>query len=272
MYCPPKIDASKVASTLAVILPKLNDLAYQYKYDYRNRLVEKKIPGKGWEYILYDKLDRPVLTQDAIQKPKREWLYTKYDVLGRVVYTGIYTHITDISRAAMQTYFNGQNQQNTVNAASKMYEAKLTASGTLDMYYSNTNFPITNSEVLTVNYYDDYTFNKLTTATSVNSYGVSFTTRTKGLATGSRIKVLGENKWITTITNYDEKARPIYVYSNNAYLETIDVIESSLEDFTGVVLETRSTHIKSGKTIVTIDLFTYDHMNRFIKPKPMYRR
>ena len=44
---------------------ELNDLAYQYKYDYRNRLIEKKIPGKDLESIVYDKLDRPVLTQDA---------------------------------------------------------------------------------------------------------------------------------------------------------------------------------------------------------------
>jgi hypothetical protein len=44
---------------------ELSELCYQYKYDHRNRLVEKKIPGKGWEYIVYDKLDRPVMTSDA---------------------------------------------------------------------------------------------------------------------------------------------------------------------------------------------------------------
>ncbi|MCD0457823.1 DUF6443 domain-containing protein, partial [Chryseobacterium sp. LC2016-27] len=43
----------------------LNNLCYQYKYDARNRLVEKKLPGKGWEYMVYDKADRLVFTQDA---------------------------------------------------------------------------------------------------------------------------------------------------------------------------------------------------------------
>src|SRR5690606_24900908 len=44
----------------------LNDLCYQYKYDYRNRLIEKKIPGKGWEYMVYDKLDRVVAVGPAL--------------------------------------------------------------------------------------------------------------------------------------------------------------------------------------------------------------
>lgn len=42
--------------------PTLSNLCYQYRYDSRNRLIEKKLPGKGWEYIVYDKLDRPILT------------------------------------------------------------------------------------------------------------------------------------------------------------------------------------------------------------------
>ncbi|RZL05514.1 MAG: hypothetical protein EOO89_26265 [Pedobacter sp.] len=35
--------------------PMLDGLCYQYKYDARNRLVEKKLPGKQWEFIVYDK-------------------------------------------------------------------------------------------------------------------------------------------------------------------------------------------------------------------------
>src|SRR5690606_28588846 len=44
----------------------LNNLCYQYKYDIRNRLVEKKLPGKAWEFIVYDKLDRVVATGPAL--------------------------------------------------------------------------------------------------------------------------------------------------------------------------------------------------------------
>ncbi|WP_029728828.1 DUF6443 domain-containing protein, partial [Elizabethkingia anophelis] len=34
-----------------VDLALLNELAYQYRYDGQNRLVEKKLPGKDWEYM-----------------------------------------------------------------------------------------------------------------------------------------------------------------------------------------------------------------------------
>ncbi|MBT2623634.1 hypothetical protein [Chryseobacterium sp. ISL-6] len=68
----------------------LNDFCYQYRYDGKKRLVEKKIPGKGLEYMVYDKADRLIMTQDAELRKINKWLVTKYDLLGRVVYTGIY--------------------------------------------------------------------------------------------------------------------------------------------------------------------------------------
>src|SRR5690606_1347984 len=47
---PPKVDTSN-----GVDQAELDGLGYQYVHDHRNRLVEKKVPGKGWEHIVYDK-------------------------------------------------------------------------------------------------------------------------------------------------------------------------------------------------------------------------
>ena len=241
---------------------EMNELCYQYKYDHRNRLVEKKIPGKGWESIVYDKLDRPVMTQDAVQKPQRKWLFTKYDKFGRAVYTGIYTHSSILNQDAMQNYFDSQN-----NLATELYEEKLTSTGYQSTYYTNNDFPKSNIDILTVNYYDNYTFNRAGAGTSIIAYGSTSSSKLKGLATGSRVRVLGTSNWISTVTYYDAKARPIYVYSKNDYLNTTNIVENKL-DFTGRVLEIKTTHKKTGKTdIVTTDTFEYDHTGRLLENK-----
>ena len=56
-YVIPPLAAEAVKNLTAGVFPDLtlNNLCYQYKYDGRNRLVEKKLPGKDWEYMVYDK-------------------------------------------------------------------------------------------------------------------------------------------------------------------------------------------------------------------------
>ncbi|MCO6164494.1 type IV secretion protein Rhs, partial [Flavobacterium sp. NRK F7] len=88
----------------------LDNLGYQYKYDYRNRLVEKKLPGKQWEYIVYDKLDRPVATGPAFTPYGGNtvgWMVTEYDVLGRVMQTGWkQVSVSTTDRASFQNSIN----------------------------------------------------------------------------------------------------------------------------------------------------------------------
>ncbi|QMU66530.1 MAG: hypothetical protein GKR88_21055 [Flavobacteriaceae bacterium] len=265
---PPKIEGT--TSGISDILSKLDELGYQYTYDHRNRLVAKKIPGKGWEYIIYDALDRPVLTQDALQRAQKKWLFTKYDIHSRVAYTGVYTHSNTITRINMQHLFDTENQAGSTLAAARLYETRIANTATTDplqIDYTNENFPKSNTEVFTVNYYDSYDFDRagglLPTAVGT-VYGKTLTTNIKGLSGGSKTKVLRTSQWITTVNYYDEKARPIYVYTNNEYLQAIDIAETKL-DFTGKVLETTTTHKKTGKADVVVkDYFEYDHQDRLL--------
>ncbi|HEX8576141.1 MAG TPA: DUF6443 domain-containing protein, partial [Flavobacterium sp.] len=69
----------------------LDGLCYQYQYDSRNRLAAKKVPGKQWEYMVYDRLDRPVATGPAYSPygtGEQGTLVTQYDVFGRAIATG----------------------------------------------------------------------------------------------------------------------------------------------------------------------------------------
>jgi len=258
---PPKIEAT--ASTLSAIIGKLNELGYQYKYDGRNRLIEKKIPGKGWEYIVYNKIDQPIMTQDANLKAQNKWLFTKYDAFGRVAFTG-FTN-TSATRAMLQ---NGADNTTT----QWVTKTGATTLGGTTVYYNNAGYPNLVSEILTINYYDNYTFNRDGLTVPANAfYDATISgTALKGLATGSKVKVLGTNNWITTVTGYDEFRRPIWIGTKNAYLSTTDVVESKLKkdatDISGLLRETRTTHQKAGKqTIVTTDTFTYDHSGKVLK-------
>ncbi|WP_422106031.1 DUF6443 domain-containing protein [Winogradskyella sp.] len=250
---PPKVEAhvDKPDGT------ELSELCYQYRYDEHNRLVEKKIPGKGWEYIVYNILDQPILTRDANLDAQTRWLFTKYDIFGRVAYTGYIT--SGSTRQALQ---------NAANAVTTTHVTKLGSATTLagtTIYYSNNGYPTTNiSEIYTINYYDNYTFD-LAGGSSDTAYGVTPETNVKGLATGSKVRVLGTSDWITTVTYYDDRSRPIYVYSNNAYLNTTDKVKSDLS-FDGTVLETYTLHTKGvlpTMTVMTVyDRYFYDHANR----------
>ncbi|MGY3793448.1 DUF6443 domain-containing protein [Aquimarina sp. 433] len=251
---PPKVTVDNGVSAT-----ELSELCYQYKYDNQNRLIEKKIPEKGWEYIVYNKLDQPVMTQDAKQRARDEWSFTKYDAFGRVAYTGII--FNEGNREYMEQVLDNSDQQ---------YETKLENAVTLagtTLYYSNDAKPIGISKIYTIHYYDDYTFDRDGMNKPATIYGVATTNQTKGLATGSKVRVLGTNNWITTVNAYDDRGRVIWAGSRNRYLNTIDKTETKL-DFVGKAIEVKTTHTKGSNTaIVTIDRFTYDHMGRLLTQK-----
>ena len=246
---------------------ELAELCYQYKYDHRNRLVEKKIPGKDWEYIVYNKLDQPVLTQDAKLKENNndEWLFTKYDAYGRVAYTGMMSFNATTSRSSAQT---------TVNGTSTNYVKRIVSPTTIDgvgVYYDIATY-LTSGAVVddlhSINYYDSYINLPGTLGNTITtSYNLTSSTNTKGLPTVSKVSVLGTSQWITTVNYYDAKGRTIYIYTDNPYLETTDIVESEL-DFTGNPIKITTTHKKVNETdLVTVDLFDYDHMGRIKEHK-----
>ena len=69
-----------------------NEFCFRYEYDYRNRVIVKKVPGAGEQYMVYDSRDRLVYTQDANMRARNQWLTTLYDGLNRPVMTGMITY------------------------------------------------------------------------------------------------------------------------------------------------------------------------------------
>lgn len=230
---------------------KLDDFCYQYRYDNRNRLVEKKIPGKGWEYMVYNRLDQVVLSQDNNQRVQNQWMFTKYDRFGRNVCTGVYDNALDRSTLQETVMADGVSHL--------MWETR-----NIGNDYSNDAFPRTGTDNYTVNYYDDYTFPE------GNTYvynGAS--TKIKGLLTGTKVKVLGTSVMMLSLNFYDErgmlaKAFKQHHLSGNQETSNYDEITNSY-DFAGAVESiSRNHHAGSAETSI-VDRNTYDHVGRKIK-------
>lgn len=235
---------------------------YQYRYDAKNRLVEKKIPGSGWIYILYDELNRPILTQDAVQReaPNSPWNFVRYDILGRVVYSGI------VSAAG----FTKETLKQHI-AIWSPYEARTSTpqiiSGTTVYYSIGINLPVNLQQI---NYYDDYSFDAGGLyMPAVNYYNEDLNIKTNSLVTGVKSVIAdqsGNLGWENKVIGYDKKHRQIYSISNNTYTGVTNITDNKL-DFTGNILQTRTIHSKLGvvTNLTSFDYYYYDHAGRLVR-------
>ena len=278
--------------------PRAEQLLFRYRYDARGRVVAKQVPGQDGEtQLVYDALDRPVLSQDAAQRTRGTWTWSKYDALSRVVLTGVLRR----DGATAETLQAEADQY--VAGGGSLYEAR-TASATASPHFFTTDqaYPrlgqgtFTAERVLTATSYDDYNFNNDAQGTPDAQYNATTdgtlggspkpdAGRVTGLVTRTLTRVLsrpatetGTVEWLSAITFYDERARPIQVQSVNA--QGYNELVTSQLDFPGKVLKTVSRH--EGRThlpLLTVEAMSYDHAGRLVGtalqapdegwPKPM---
>ena len=241
------------ATTVADNNTDFNELLYAYKYDGRRRLIEKKIPGKGWEYLIYNKNNQIILSQDAKQRAQKKWMYSKYDAFGRVASTGIYTNTTEnqSTRAQVQTLADGVTSQ---------WENR---SGTA---YSNTTFPYTQSQLmeLAVNYYDDYSFKDASVLAKTNELNNSL--KVKGLLTGTKVSMDDGTSPLLTVQYYDEYGRVIQSAGKN-HLGGTDYVTNTYSFVGELETSTRVHTPKTGIATTTVTSNEYDHVGRLLATK-----
>ncbi|WP_454047298.1 DUF6443 domain-containing protein [Chryseobacterium sp. Marseille-Q8038] len=243
-------------------------LAYQYRYDTKGRLVGKKLPGKGWEFMIYDKQDRLVGSQDAVLSAKGQWLYTQYDQFGRVVITGI---ATGGDRSTEQVLADGSG--NMTRTGSVVFNRQ-----GMDVYYDpGVTYPHASKWValLSVTYYDSYpaySFNPAFPSAIQGEPVLSETLTsdgrsTKGLPVISVVKNIEDDSWTKNYSYYDKKGRVIGSHSIN-HLGGYTHKESKL-DFAGVTKQTVTKHkrLTTDTERVITETFDYDNQNRLLVHK-----
>jgi len=229
----------------------LEQFCYQYRYDGRRRLIEKKLPGKGWEHMVYNKLDQMVLSQDANQRADGQWLFTKYDALGRTIITGI--HDNTAGRRALDSAINAhavlweQRDNDNSNGAMTGYSSLALPNMAINGY-------------LTVSYYDDYDFYNNTFG-QPNGTTQMTSERTKGLLTGTRTTVLGTGTRLLSVSYYDSYGRAVQVKSQHHLNGGHDVVDTEY-NFDNSIKGTTRTHVNGSATTTIANSYKYDHMGR----------
>jgi hypothetical protein len=205
--------------------PSQTQNCFYYKYDERQRLTDKRIPGKGWKYFIYDERDRLVLSQDAMQRAKTpdEWSYIIYDAQNRPSEKGIWASYS--SRSTLESAI-----ESNIN------------------YMSSQGSRVELKEI----YYDSYSGLNVAYAMhdDADTLGVTQALCDTGRVTWENTKLLdyeaGMDYWITTAYYYDKYGRLIQTVSDN-HLNGKDYITNSY-NFTGQVTRTRYRHVADGTT------------------------
>ena len=245
--------------------PVLKKYAYLYKYDELGREIYKKLPGCEPIFMVYDKADRLIFSQDGNQRAgngaSKKWTYFRYDVYGRLLYSGICK--TQLSHATLQENF--KDIIATENAEGVAYapatdednEPQTNSSG---IGYTQTEYTgIIYDEFLSVNYYDSYSFLNLhifaqikadltyqekqgydvaDKKTIINGFS-SF--NAIGLQTGSVAYILDNSgNFLTTAIYYDAKGQAVQTRSTN-HLNGYDIVYNKY-NFTGTVAQTLKEH------------------------------
>ncbi|WP_223609322.1 DUF6443 domain-containing protein, partial [Chryseobacterium sp. OSA05B] len=261
-YVIPPLAVANTAPDLTV----LSNLCYQYRYDGMGRTVEKKLPGKGWEFIVYDKQDRVVAVQDAVMRNKGQWLYTKYDRFGRVAFTGI---STGGERSTEQGIAEAYGNNNATRTSGVFFNRE-----GMDVYYDpNGTYPgVGWVKLLSVNYYDtypSYSFNPAFPGTILGEPIITdaqnASVNTLAMPTLSLVKNIEDDNWTKSYLYYDGKGRIVGTYSIN-HLGGYTKTESQL-DFAGVTKQTKVYHKRQNIDTerVISQTFEYDSQNRLKK-------
>lgn len=257
----------------------LYELCFRYEYDERHRMIVKKIPGAGEVYMVYDKRDRLVYTQDANMRLKSQWMTTIYDELNRPVMTGITGFVG--SRVDLQTIVNqltGTGNRTTISSGSPVLANLTIATQTASQDYvasqqisfvegfssvSGADFtakidgtfssesvgiadnPIPSSSnftALTITYYDDY-----------SSIGGAYNTQNNGqLDAGTNLYPEALPSQAAKITRGLTVGTKVRVLENPSDLSSSPMLSTiSFYDEKGRNIQTQSDNYKGGKDVVT---------------------
>lgn len=295
----PKAVDILLTSNWAINQSIIDELCFVNKYDDKGRKTYTKQPGIGFSSTVYDGRNRPILTQNALERVSHKWSFTLYDELDRTLATGVLENTNSWIDMQME-YNNTWNINNNINLPPTECYAIIDENGTaisfyasnpiidtdgggVNVYLSNT----TNSYFNSINFYDfqinsssNYSFigsTPFSTAFSFTNLAANInieptnssqiSKRTFGSLVGTSIRILNNTgtthtrNFKTNVQYYNEKGNVIQSISQNIKGGTD--IHTSLYHFSGLLLNSHNRHTATiNGNLQTIQVITYPQYDK----------
>lgn len=264
----PPIIASSLGSSFPTILTaiQITELLFEYEYDEEGRLKGERAPGAGWTEYIYDRWDRLILSQHAEQQYDgvQSWAFFKYDALNRLVVSGEVKTSQTRQQIIDDPEFNTKMRFESISSGSVGY--------TLNNSFPHLNDPDYDDYVLlAMSYFDNYDFVGWGTwdAEGLNfnfikpsDFNAIKTNSVVNQLTGSKVRVLGDDTFLNTVTYYDNQLRVIQVVSEN-HLAGLDRLSNEL-DWKGELSKALIEHT-GYSTLNVLTEYEYAHNGQLTK-------
>lgn len=244
--------------------PILDEQCFRYEYDERNRVAVKKVPGSAEVLMVYDVRDRLILNQDGIMRVNNMWLYTQYDALNRPVATGKWLISDPVTYSFANIRLAAYSSTNYTDALPGVTE-ELTRTF-YDTYDWVNQAPYNSALPVNFSSYDN-SWDGPSYMQTPSNIGFPYAqtnvpdSRTKGMVTGMRVKILNEPGYIYTTSIYDVKGRVIQMKSLN-HTGGLDIATTQYS-WSGQPLVSISRQQKPGSaSITTVTKNNYDALGR----------
>ena len=231
---------------------------FLYSYNTQGLCVGKKLPGCAWQQFYYDKGMQLVYSQNGNLRSENKMMISLCDSLGRNAVTGIVsvTDVVDISNAVAFAAFVGNSSNNTYG------------------YTANAGIELADVDILSVNYYDDYSF--LSTFASDSSsldyksmadysgryIATQNSLSARGLLTGTATRVLGDTTLLVKSIYYDAHDNVIQTHETNA-LGGFEHYYTEMS-FTGKPLKVKHVLETADTMLTDVYQYSYDNMERLL--------
>ncbi|WP_157304024.1 DUF6443 domain-containing protein [Chitinophaga tropicalis] len=269
-------------------------------YDVRDRVaftqdsVQRAKSPMEWLVTFYDNINRPVMTAIYTGTSTREALQANLNTATTSTQAISYefpaqTDLTLYSYDGSSSYkatnsitmLNGFESSTGAAFAAEIDAAATGGTTTITATNALPGIQVSALTPLTYTYYDSYDYTGVLAFVSGDvskpqaadtlypeALPAAYSQITKGAVTGSKVRVLDTNKWLTTTTYYNDKGRPIQVVSEN-HTGGKDIL-TTLYSFNGTVLSTYLRHQNprsSTSQITQLTSMTYDHGGRLMAIK-----